>query len=131
MRPRTQPRPRRSEIKRARGKRAHSQGLWAERLACWLLRLKLYRIVGERVKTRAGEVDIVARKGNTLIIVEVKARRTMREAAEALQPRQQMRLARAAEILLGQQRDQMDLRFDVIQFAPGHLPRHLKDAWRP
>lgn len=128
---RRQPGASRSEVKRARGAAAHGRGLWAERLACWLLRLKLYRIVGERVKTRAGEVDIVARKGRMLVIVEVKARRTLGEAAEALQPRQQMRLARAAEILLGQQGRDMDLRFDVIQIAPGHFPRHLKDAWRP
>jgi len=125
------PRPPGSDLRHARGKAAHRRGLLAERLACWLLRLKFYRIVGERVKTRAGEIDIVACKGDTLVIVEVKARRTLGEAAEALQPRQRKRLARGAEILLGRQPGGMALRFDVILIAPGHFPRHIKDAWRP
>ena len=117
--------------KQERGARAYERGLWAERLARWLLRAKLYRIVGERVKTRAGEVDIVARKGKTLVIVEVKARRSLDEAAEAVSPQQWGRLLRAAEILLAREPENTFLRFDVVQIVPGHFPRHLPDAWRP
>lgn len=114
-----------------RGSAAYQTGLWAERLACLLLLLKLYRILGTRVKTRAGEVDIVAARGRTLVIVEVKARRTKTEAAEALQPHQQQRLARAAELLLAQHPAMETVRFDVIAFAPKSLPHHMRDAWRP
>lgn len=117
--------------KQERGTRAYERGLWAERLARWLLRAKLYRIVGERVKTRAGEIDIVARRGNTLVIVEVKARRSLEEAAQAVSPQQWGRLLRAAEILLAREVEGTNLRFDVIHIVPGHLPQHLVDAWRP
>jgi len=117
--------------KQERGARAYDRGLWAERVARWLLRAKLYRIVGERVKTRAGEVDIVARKGKTLVIVEVKARRSLDEAAEAVSSQQWARLQRAAEILLAREPADTFLRFDVVHVAPGRLPRHLRDAWRP
>lgn len=120
----------RLQVRRHRGAAAHARGLWAERLAVWLLRLKGYRIVGCRVQTRAGEVDIVARKGRTLVIVEVKARPTLEEAAAALQPRQQTRLARAAEALAARE-GEVDIRFDIVQVAPRRFPRHMRDAWRP
>ncbi len=117
--------------KQERGAQAYDRGLWAEQLARWLLRAKLYRIVGERVKTRAGEVDIVARQRKTLVIVEVKARRNLGEAAEAVSAQQWQRLLRASEILLAREPNGTSVRFDVVHVAPGHLPRHLKDVWRP
>ncbi len=123
---------RRPQLSRTdRGAKAYDRGLAAERWARWLLRAKLYRIVGERVKTRAGEVDIVARKGKTLVIVEVKARQTLGEAAEAVSPKQWARLLRAAEILLSREPEDTTIRFDLVQVVPGYWPRHLKDAWRP
>jgi putative endonuclease len=117
--------------KREKGAQAYDRGLWAERLARWLLLAKLYRIVGERVKTRGGEVDILARKGKTLIIVEVKARQTLEGAADAVSPKQWARLLRAGEILLSREPDDTSLRFDVVHVVPGRWPRHIKDAWRP
>lgn len=114
-----------------RGAKAHDRGLAAERIASWLLRAKFYRIVGERVKTRAGEVDILARKGKTLIVVEVKARQTLEGAANAVSPKQWTRLLRAGEILLSREPDGTSLRFDVVHVVPGRWPRHIKDAWRP
>jgi putative endonuclease len=122
--------------RRTRGLSAYKRGLWAERLAVWFLRAKCYRILGERVKTRAGEVDILARKGDVLIIVEVKARPSRDVALEALHPGQQVRLARAAEILLarhqaeGSGMNNMHVRFDVILIVPGRWPVHMIDAWR-
>ncbi len=121
-----------SRLSRAeRGAKAHDRGLAAERWARWLLRAKLYQIVGQRVKTRAGEVDIVARKGKTIVIVEVKARASLGDAAEAVSSKQWARLLRAAEILLSREPEGTTLRFDLVQVVPGSWPRHLKDAWRP
>ncbi|WOF75910.1 YraN family protein [Parvibaculaceae bacterium PLY_AMNH_Bact1] len=117
--------------KQERGALAYDRGLWAERIACWLLQAKFYRIVGKRVKTHGGEVDIVARKGKSLIIVEVKARQTLQGAAEAVSSKQWARLLRAGEILLAREPEGTSLRFDVVQLAPGRWPRHIKDAWRP
>ncbi|MBO6543182.1 MAG: YraN family protein [Alphaproteobacteria bacterium] len=119
------------KTRQQRGAEAYQTGLWAERLALCLLMLKMYSILGTRVKTAAGEVDILARRGRTLIIVEVKARRSKAAAAEALRPRQQVRLARAAEILLARTQTARTVRFDVVEITPYTFPRHRKDAWRP
>jgi putative endonuclease len=117
----------------ATGRAAHRLGLRAERRAALLLRLKGYRILATRLKTPAGEIDMVARRGRALAIIEVKARADEKGAAEALQPRQLKRLERAASHFLGRNPDlaDLDLRFDVVLVTPCRLPRHIPDAWRP
>lgn len=123
-----------SRNRKQRGSAAYKRGLWAERVAVWLLRVKLYQILGQRMRTAAGEVDIVARKGGVLIIVEVKARRSYEDVVEAVQTKQKIRLVRAAEILHAQFAEaetDLGVRFDVIQIVPGRWPIHLRDAWRP
>ena len=117
----------------ATGRAAHRLGLRAERRAALLLRLKGYRILATRLKTPAGEIDMVARRGRALAIIEVKARADETGAAEALQPRQLKRLERAAAHFLGRNPDlaDLDLRFDVVLVTPCRLPRHIPDAWRP
>ncbi|MBX3492488.1 MAG: YraN family protein [Parvibaculum sp.] len=109
----------------------------AETIAALWLRLKGYRILARRLKTRAGEIDMVARRGRVLAVVEVKASAQAamagERAVEALLPRQQQRLARAAMHLLAMRPALagLDLRFDLVLVAPRRLPRHLPDAWRP
>ncbi|MDP1626023.1 YraN family protein [Parvibaculum sp.] len=117
----------------ATGRAAHRLGLRAETLAVLLLRLKGYRIVARRLKTPAGEIDLVVRRGRSLAVVEVKARGEGGAAAEALLPRQQRRLERAAAHFLGRHPHlaDLDLRFDVVLIVPRRWPRHLADAWRP
>ncbi|MBX3505988.1 MAG: YraN family protein [Parvibaculum sp.] len=117
----------------ATGRAAHRLGLRAEMIAALLLRLKGYRIVARRLKTPAGEIDMVVRRGRALAIVEVKARGVDDTAVEALLPRQQRRLEQAATHFLGRHPQLADLalRFDVVLVTPFRLPRHMKDAWRP
>ena len=117
----------------ARGRANYASGLRAETLAALWLWLRFYRIVGRRVKTRSGEIDLVARRGDVLVFVEVKARGGLDAAAEALGVHQQARLARAAELYVAARPalQVLDMRFDVILITPRHLPRHLVDAWRP
>jgi putative endonuclease len=80
----------------------------------------------------AGEIDIVARRGRVLAIIEVKSRGEVKAAANAVAPRQRRRIARAAEALLMARPDLgvFDVRFDVMLMAPKRLPRHWRDAWR-
>ena len=128
------------QARQARGKASHARGLRAEALAVFLLRLKGYRILARRLKTHAGEIDILARRGNTLAVVEVKARAGESAAREALQPQQQARLWRAGEQLFAMRPDLagFDLRFDLVLVTPSPLPfgfpggwpRHMPDAWR-
>ncbi len=116
----------------ARKRRAWRFGRLAETLGVWLLRAKGYRIVARGFRVPQGEIDIVARRGATLVMVEVKARATTAEAADALGPRQMRRIRRAAEAVLAARPDlaHMDVRFDVILIVPWRAPRHIVDAWQ-
>jgi putative endonuclease len=109
------------------------RGRRAEWLAAWWLRLKGYRILARDLRTPVGEIDLIARRGRVLALVEVKARPSLEEAAWALTRFQKARIERAALAVL--QRDPaygtLDMRFDVVLVAPGHRPRHIMDAWRP
>ncbi len=112
---------------------AERRGRRGESLAALLLICKGYRILGRRVRTHAGEIDLVARTPRgVLCFIEVKARRDLQDAQAALGPRQQARIARAAQFYLAQRRDlrPKGVRFDTIMIF-GRWPRHLRDAWRP
>lgn len=91
---------------------------------------KGYRILGHRLRTPYGEVDVAAWKGGVLVIVEVKARATYDAGVFAVTPTAQQRIARAAEVLAGRWRlQQAPIRFDLIVVGTGVLPRHLRAAW--
>ena len=107
-------------------------GRLAEAAAALLLRLRGYRILARRYATPVGEIDLIARRGELILFVEVKRRRRAGEALAALQPRQQQRIARAAAYFL-QQRPRFAacaVRFDLVALAPWRLPRHVVDVWR-
>jgi putative endonuclease len=92
-------------------------GKLGEDLACRELQRRGYAIVARRFRVRSGELDIVARDGGTLVFVEVKARagRRFGEAAEAVTPMKQLRLARlASEYLVRQHLGECACRFDVV-----------------
>ena len=117
---------------RADRKRAEKRGRSSETLAALLLQLKGYRILGRRVRTRAGEIDLVARSPRGILcFIEVKARARARDAAESVAPRQQARIARAATLFVAgkSQLARAPMRFDIVTVAP--FPRHIRDAWRP
>ncbi|MBN8531086.1 MAG: YraN family protein [Alphaproteobacteria bacterium] len=120
-----------SETRRLRGSKAHADGAWAETLAVWWLRMKGYRILARRYRVAAGEIDLVARRGNTLVAVEVKRRFGLREAMESLRAEQQQRILRVLEGFAAQHgfQDQV-LRCDMIAVIPGKWPIHLADAWQ-
>jgi putative endonuclease len=106
-------------------------GLSAESRAAALLVAKGYHIVARRFRSPVGEIDIVARRGRVLLFVEVKARARLDDAAEAVLPRQQRRIAAAAAAWLGNNPDDVssDIRFDVVLVAPRHIPRHIPAAF--
>ena len=115
-----------------RRRAAWVRGRRAETQAAWWLRLKGYRILERNFRVRPGEIDLIARRGRILALVEVKTRVDLASAGEAVDRRQRLRIARAAEVLL-QRRPalrRLDLRFDVVLVTRGNLPRHIQDAWR-
>jgi putative endonuclease len=106
-------------------------GISAESRAAAFLIAKGFRILARRWKSPVGEIDIIARRRHLLVFVEVKARNDLDEAAESLAPRQQRRIAAAAEVWLSLHGDNgfRDIRFDAILVAPGKLPRHIPGAF--
>jgi putative endonuclease len=110
---------------------AFGRGISAESIAAAWLIGKGYRILARRFRSAAGEIDIIAGRRQTVIFVEVKARATFDEAAEAVTPRQRSRIATAAEIWLANNPKIkfQDLRFDAILIVPGSLPRHIPGAF--
>ena len=111
---------------------AEAKGRWAERMAAWRYRLNGFRLLAERYRTPVGELDLVMRRGQLLVFIEVKARSVLEDALYALHPRQRNRLIEAAEIFL---RDHpahrtCAMRFDLIGIQPWRLPRRVVDAWR-
>ena len=121
--------------RKARAKRqreAYRRGRLSETLCGLLLRLKGYRILARDYRAPVGEIDIIARRGRTLALVEVKARAHVADAAESLLPRQRRRIARAAEHFLQFKPAlaRLELRFDVMLVGRYRPPRHLVGAWR-
>ena len=116
---------------RAARRRAWRRGHWAEALCICDLTLRGYRVLARRVRYPVGEIDLVARRGRTLAVIEVKARRFAGDAAEAVTPRQRRRIARAAEWLIAERPALAGLavRFDVMLVARWRWPRHIVAAW--
>ncbi len=110
---------------------AFRTGLSAESRAAAFLIAKGYRILARRFRTPHGEIDIVARRRNTIVFVEVKARETLDEAAYAVTARQQARIIAAAQawLVAHPEHESYDLRFDAMLIAPRRLPRHLVAAF--
>ncbi len=95
-----------------------------------MLMAKGYRILGHRLRTPYGEVDVAAWKKGTLVIVEVKARDSYEAGAYALTPMAQERVARAAQALAGRWRlMSAPIRYDLVVVGAGWLPRHERGAW--
>lgn len=94
----------------------HAKGDLAEDAAETHLRRNGYRIVERNLRTKLGEIDLVALDGETLVFVEVKARMSAEFglAIEAVGPRKRARLARVAALVLARNRSQRACRFDVL-----------------
>jgi len=117
--------------RRRRGGRARREGRAAELIAAFWLMAKGWRILGFRLKTPQAEIDLLARRGRILAVVEVKRRATLAQALEAVGYRQRLRL-RAAALQLAAARPDfagLSVRLDLIALAPQRRPCHIEDAW--
>lgn len=109
---------------------AFSRGVRAERLAAFALMLKGFYIVARRYKTRHGEIDLIAKRGRLVLIVEVKARPTIEAAMEAVNHTSLQRIEAAADHWLARRhdRDRLCLRFDLVVVVPRRWPVHIPAA---
>ncbi len=121
-----------SGVRAARGKAARLSGRRGEILAAVWLMAKGYRILGFRLKTRQGEIDLLAVRGRTLAVVEVKRRADLAAALGAVTAEQRERLRRAGATIAARRPSLAgaSVRLDLMALAPGKLPMHIPDAWK-
>ncbi len=95
-----------------------------------LLRLKGYQILAARYKTPVGEIDIIAKRGKILAVIEVKARSTEGLALESLRVSQQQRIQRALSWFLAKNPKlaSLQIRFDIMLILPLKWS-HLQNIW--
>lgn len=108
-----------------RSKTSYQRGLFAEFLARNYLRLHGFRIVRSRYitgrNTHRAEIDIIARRGQLLVFIEVKNRPTVHTACDAVTSIQAARLRRAAETYIAHVGWGGDARFDIIAVCGFHI----------
>lgn len=114
-----------------RRQRAERGGRRAEILVAWYLRLRFYRVIARRYRTPAGEIDLIVRRGRTIVFVEVKQRADADSGLEAVTATTRRRIARAAKHWLAAQPAAAgcDLRFDVVVALPRFRVHHLRAAF--
>ena len=115
----------------------YKAGHFAEKVALlWLMLwgywpIALNFVVGRG--TGAGEVDLIVRRGKTLVFVEVKKRPTEEKGRLAIHPKNQERIQRTSEVFLARnpKYKNFNIRYDAVFISPKKFPKHLKNAWRP
>ncbi len=116
----------------ARGRAAQARGVTAEHAACAALEQDGWVVLARRLRTAAGELDVVAERDGLLAFIEVKARPDLLSAAAALGPRQRARLLAAGEIALAEHPSwgRAGVRFDVLLVDDAGRVRRIADAFR-
>ncbi len=114
-----------------RRRRAEHTGRLAEETAAEFLSAEGWEILATRVKTRSGEIDLIARKGDVTAFIEVKARKSRDEAIAAVTLRQAKRIIAAANYWIAANPESLggDCRFDIILVSPYLLPEHIENAF--
>ena len=110
--------------------RADALGRRGEDAAATWLEQRGWTVLDRRVRTKAGEVDLVARRDTLVAFVEVKTRKTAAGLDHAIDDRRLARVAAAAELLMARYAGPGDdIRVDVLLLAPNTPPRHIENAW--
>jgi len=104
----------------------------AERRAARWYRLRGYRILDTNAWLAGGELDVVARRGQTLVFCEVKSKSGsgFGDPLEMVTPVKIARIQRAAQLWLRLHPElaELNVRFDVIAERAGKI-EHLPDAF--
>jgi len=111
---------------------ADQRGRQGEAEAAMYLAQAGWRILAERVKTKRGEIDLIAAKSGLVAFIEVKWRARAATLGEAIDERRLSRVAAAVEMVWQDYATAgEDIRIDVILLAPGRKPTHIENAWMP
>ena len=116
----------------------HREGRRGEDLAAVYLRLKGYKILERNFRVPQGEIDLICRKGDTIVFVEVKRRKTLSKGSplEAVNTKKISRISAAGAVYLSRHTGEtLNARFDVVALSPSKnifgIPRiqHLSNAF--
>ncbi len=118
-------------VRQKRGAASYRRGWLAEIYCIFYLVIKGYRLLARRYVTRAGEIDLIAMRGNEVVFVEVKARPTLDQAKAAISEQQKVRLRKSAALYLSGRSTlvRCNLRFDAILVVPWRKPVHVENAF--
>ncbi|MEN3929899.1 YraN family protein [Microvirga sp. W0021] len=118
------------ELKQKR--KAHRYGYFAEWLVLLLLMLKGYRLLARRYAVQGGEIDLIMRRGQLVVFIEVKARRDLQSAIHAIDHRKWRKFARTVRVWL--QRNpwacEYSLRCDAAYIINGWRMHYIEDAFQ-
>ena len=105
------------------------KGYLGEFLSRLFLNIKGYQVLAQRYKTSCGEIDIIAQKGNTVVFIEVKARKDQEKCFVAITDKQLKRVQNASQIFLKNhpKLQNCDIRYDVMLVADWRIPLHIEN----
>lgn len=111
-------------------KNSLDRGIKGEAAAASFLRANGYKLVEKNYRWGGGEIDIIARDGETLVFIEVKLRTSHAYGLpeETLIPSKRAKLLRTAQRYLLEHPTNLDLRFDVVAISKGKA-RLIKNAF--
>ncbi|MDR2781023.1 MAG: YraN family protein [Holosporaceae bacterium] len=106
-----------------------TKGYLGEFVAVCLLKIKGYKILARRYKTVCGEIDIIAKRGDIIVFVEVKSRKSADKCYNAITDKQLQRIRRTSEIFMRHNKKSANCfsRYDVILIADWKLPIHIEN----
>lgn len=106
----------------------HLFGSDGETAAANYLKKKRYEIIGRNYSCRFGEIDIIAKKGEEIVFVEVKTRRNedFAMAREFVTYSKQQRIIKTAMLWLQQNDTDLQIRFDVIEVVGEGRQRQIR-----
>jgi putative endonuclease len=116
-----------------RALRPRDLGARGERRAAWFYRLRGYTILERNARLPAGEIDLVVKRGGTIVIAEVKTRQGGYEGHEAVDRRKRERLIRLGDQYAARH-PEAQLRYDILSLhwnGCRFLVNHYPDAFRP
>jgi putative endonuclease len=115
----------------AERRRSEALGRFAEAATVALYLCLGYRPLARRLRTPVGELDLIVRRGATLVAVEVKMRVSADDAAAAITARNRRRIVDATRwwLALNPTHARYTIRFDVVLWSPWSWPRRIAGAF--
>lgn len=106
-------------------------GTKGEKIAAAYLQKRHYTILGRNVRTWRGEIDLIARKGEDIVFIEVKARAHDDgwQPSERVDREKMKNLKRAAALWLEKQKmEDAPARIDIVGVCDGRVIEHFEDV---